>query len=90
MERVFKHWWNGKFGRIARRDVFVWTDGHHRWEVEARRGGANGPSRRQAVHGEREALELAQRWRDMGGDNWRDVSRLYRDPPAPRDDRSAR
>lgn len=87
VDRVFRHWWNGRYGRIGRRDVFVWTDDDHRqWAVEARRGGAEGPSRRQGVASEREALELAQRWRALGGDDWRDLSRIYRERPPARDE----
>ncbi|RUL90979.1 MULTISPECIES: hypothetical protein [Micromonospora] len=39
-----KHWWNGKWGRLARRDVFLRTDAD-RWYVEQRAGGAEGVSR---------------------------------------------
>jgi hypothetical protein len=77
MERVYKHWWNGAWGRLVRRDVYVWTDGYRRWTVKARTGGAEGRSRRQAVHDEREALALAQRWRDLGGPDWKDVTALH-------------
>jgi hypothetical protein len=49
--------------------------------VEARSGGLDGRSRRQAVHGEREALALAQRWRDLGGDGWKDISPERGKPP---------
>ncbi len=39
-----KHWWNGKWGRLARRDVFLRVDAD-RWHVEQRAGGAEGVSR---------------------------------------------
>ncbi|BCJ59133.1 hypothetical protein Jiend_25550 [Micromonospora endophytica] len=39
-----KHWWNGKWGRLARRDVFLRVDAD-RWYVEQRAGGAEGASR---------------------------------------------
>jgi hypothetical protein len=42
--------------------------------LRLRSGGLDGRSRRQAVHSEREALALAQHWRDLGGDYWRDIS----------------
>ena len=38
-----KHWWNGKWGRLARRDVFLRVDAD-RWHVEQRAGGAEGVS----------------------------------------------
>jgi len=34
-----KHYWNGKWGRLARRDILVFEDGGA-WLVEAREGGA--------------------------------------------------
>src|SRR6266545_4637355 len=72
VERVVKHWWNGLWGRIARRDVYVITDGGRRWMVEAREGGADGRvKRRHECHDEREALALAQRWCGLGDDDWR-------------------
>jgi hypothetical protein len=43
MERR-KFWWNGKWGRLARRDVLLYEDGGA-WWVEAREGGAEGRSR---------------------------------------------
>jgi hypothetical protein len=39
-----KHWWNGRWGRLARMDVLVFEDGG-RWWVEAREGGVEGRSR---------------------------------------------
>src|SRR6266542_6272242 len=72
MERLVKHWWNRRWGRIARRDVYVITDGGRRWMVEAREGGADGRvKRRHECHDEREALALAQRWCGLGDDDWR-------------------
>ena len=40
MERR-KHWWNGTWGRLARRDVYLFEDAGH-WWVESREGGADG------------------------------------------------
>jgi hypothetical protein len=77
VERVHRHWWNGSWGRLARRDVYVWFDGYRRWAVEARSGGAEGTKRRQAVHDEHTALELAKRWRDLGGREWKDITRAH-------------
>ena len=42
MERR-KHWWNGTWGRLARRDVYLFEDGG-KWLVEGRDGGAEGRS----------------------------------------------
>ena len=43
MERR-KHYWNSKWGRLARMDILVSEDAGH-WWVEAREGGADGKSR---------------------------------------------
>jgi hypothetical protein len=65
-------WWNGKWGRLARRDVEI----HHEpesWLVEARQGGPEGESKRFAAASEGEARHIAdqlmhtdERWRSMG------------------------
>jgi hypothetical protein len=61
---VRRHWWwNGRFGRLARRDVVVHEhDG--RWVVEARRGGVEGSSRWAEVASEAAAVELARSIQD--------------------------
>jgi hypothetical protein len=35
-----KHWWNGKWGRLARRDILLSEDGGA-WWVEIREGGVD-------------------------------------------------
>ena len=46
MEQRRRHWWNGKWGRLARRDVLLYEDDETgRWSVEARDGGVEGKSR---------------------------------------------
>jgi len=40
---VVKHWWNGRWGRLTRRDVYVRTHGK-RYELELREGGSEGTS----------------------------------------------
>ena len=64
-------WWNGKWGRLARRDVEI----HHQpesWAVEARQGGIEGESKRWTAATEDEATKIAEqlmrtdeRWRPM-------------------------
>lgn len=39
--RTVERWWNGTWGRMARRDVWLRTDGQ-RWDVWVRDGGADG------------------------------------------------
>jgi hypothetical protein len=63
--RVEHHWWNGDV-RLARRDVYVRTDGEQ-WEVEAQMGGPSGKSKVQQCPGKASALILADAWR---GPRW--------------------
>ena len=67
-----RHWWNGRWGRLARRDIFVGTaDGN--WSVELRRGGVGGRSRTRTFDAETEAVEwvMAALLDSDGG--WREV-----------------
>ncbi|BEL10916.1 hypothetical protein GCM10010112_43580 [Actinoplanes lobatus] len=64
--RVEHHWWNGDV-RLARRDVYVRTDGAL-WEVEAQMGGPEGKSKVQQCPGKASAMILADAWR---GPRWR-------------------
>jgi hypothetical protein len=70
MERR-KHWWNGYWGALARRDVLLFEDGGH-WWVEARSGGMDGRSRWYELPDEDLALDCV---RDLlaGDDEWREL-----------------
>lgn len=72
MERR-KHYWNGKWGRLARMDVIVFEDAGA-WLIEARTGGADGTSRWYQVPDEDAALD---RVRDLitvsKMDTWREL-----------------
>jgi hypothetical protein len=64
-------WWNGKWGRIARRDVMIHRDDVV-FYVVARSGGAEGRSRQYAATDAADAQRLAdrfmatdERWREM-------------------------
>jgi hypothetical protein len=67
-----KHWWNGKWGRLARRDVFLRVDGDQ-WHVEQRDGGGDGTSTFREYDSEDEAYE-AVRALLTGPDEWRDLT----------------
>ncbi|MFY1635577.1 hypothetical protein ACN27F_20270 [Solwaraspora sp. WMMB335] len=67
-----KHWWNGSWGRLARRDVFLRTDAD-KWFVEARSGGAEGTSRFAEYDDEEAAYDAVRRL--LGGPGeWREVA----------------
>lgn len=70
MERR-KFWWNGKWGRIARRDILLYEDGGM-WWLERREGGAEGRSTWSGFGSEQAAHEAVatltasgERWREM-------------------------
>lgn len=69
-----KHWWNSKWGRLARRDVYLRADADQ-WFVEQRAGGAEGVSRFYEYDSEDEAYEAVrallsgpEEWRPLDGD----------------------
>lgn len=45
-EDLVTWWWNGRWGRLARRDIKVFTNGQGLFQVEAWDGGAEGRCRR--------------------------------------------
>jgi hypothetical protein len=67
-----KHYWNGRWGRIARLDVLLYEDGGE-WSVERRVGGVEGRSQIIECADEDAALD---RLRDLlsGSDDWRELS----------------
>lgn len=67
-----KHWWNGKWGRLARRDVFLRTDADS-WHVEQRAGGAEGISRFYSYDSEDAAYDAVRGLLDGPG-TWRELS----------------
>ena len=70
MERR-KHWWNGTWGRLARRDVYLFEDGGT-WLVEGRDGGAEGRSKWYDFENEDSALDCV-RGLMVGPGDWREL-----------------
>jgi hypothetical protein len=64
-------WWNGNFGRLGRRDVYLRRG--TLWEVEAREGGAEGRSKVFRFDTEDEAMDFLNRCLEGPGD-WRQLS----------------
>ena len=68
-----RQWWNGRWSRLVRRDVFVRNAAGGRWQVELRRGGPEGRQRVRSFETEREAvgwvesavLDPAAGWREI-------------------------
>jgi hypothetical protein len=67
-----RHWWNGKWGRLGRRDVFLRVDAD-RWHVEQRAGGAEGLSRFYE-HGSADEAYETVRALLAGAEGWRELS----------------
>jgi len=67
-----KHWWNGKWGRLTRKDVYLRVSGDQ-WYVEERSGGADGVSHFFECANEDAALDVIRA--KLGGpDEWRELS----------------
>ena len=66
-----KHYWNGRWGRLARVDVILYEDGGL-WTVEERIGGVEGRSTMLEFDREDDAFD---RLRDLlaGTDDWREL-----------------
>jgi hypothetical protein len=66
-----KHYWNGRWGRLARVDIVLYENGG-RWIVEERTGGVEGRSVMQEFDQEDAALD---RVRDLltGTADWREL-----------------
>jgi hypothetical protein len=65
--RSDNQWWNKRWGKLARRDVLI----HYtpeKWEVEAREGGPEGNRKRVPADSEIEAVRIAERFMELGGD----------------------
>jgi len=67
-------WWNGRFGRLARRDIWLHTDGTA-WRVEARAGDGDADKWRHEYADEDEARSVvaAMMERTGGRGAWRDL-----------------
>jgi hypothetical protein len=74
-------WWNGKWGKLARRDI--WLRLEQTWRVEARRGDGDSKiwSREYASEADALAAIADMMGRSGGAGEWR----LLSDPPNPVD-----
>jgi hypothetical protein len=66
-------WWNGRWGRLGRRDI--WLRRRTVWEVEARHGETDdGKSQRWEFTDDDEALAMIQRLMAAAPDDWKDLT----------------
>ncbi|WP_050778249.1 hypothetical protein [Micromonospora sp. ATCC 39149] len=84
MDEVVRRWWNGVWGRLARRDV--WLVRHTRWKVVARSGdGETGKVLRWEFDSQTDAQDMVDRLlRADSPGSWQELS------PRERASRSAR
>jgi hypothetical protein len=71
-------WWNGERDRVARRDIWLTSDGQ-RWAVRARHS-ADGREVRQEFTREYEARAMVDRLIAAAPGAWRDITKLTRKP----------
>ena len=71
MELV-KRWWNGRYGRIARRDI--WLERDTTWHVRARQGDGDSPSKTWTFPDQAQADALVQQLLDTAPDDWKDIT----------------
>lgn len=71
------HWWNGRWGRLARRDVWLKRDtATGQWWAEARQGDGDSKVWRSKPGSEDVAREELTMLQLRGSTDWRDLSGL--------------
>jgi hypothetical protein len=70
-------WWNGQWGRLARRDIWLTHDGQH-WRVRGREGGDEGREVNYQFDQEWAARAMVDRMMKASAGNWRDITKLLR------------
>lgn len=70
-------WWNGKWGRMARADIWLMYDGQH-WRVRGRLGGDGGREVNYQFDHEWSARAMVDRMMNAAGGSWRDLTQALR------------
>lgn len=65
--------WNGRYGRMARRDLWLRTDGRT-WRVQARQGDGDSKMWQRDYADEGEARAMFEAMRKRGAKAWRDLT----------------
>ncbi len=73
-------WWNGKYGRIARRDLWLYTNGYV-WRVDARQGDGDARVWSKQFTSEQEARQLTEDMMARADSQWKDLTSLVRQLP---------
>ena len=76
--RLVERYWNGSWGRLARRDIWLWNLPDDRWRVEIGIGSLDtGDRQHWDIADDSDARALLARCLDTGGDGWRELSAGY-------------
>jgi hypothetical protein len=70
---VVGHWWNGRWGRLARRDVWLHRDDDS-WIVAARQGDGESNVWHSKPSSEAQARTLVADLLARGGEHWTDLT----------------
>jgi hypothetical protein len=70
--RLVQRWWNGRFGRLARRDI--WLEHDEVWQVRARHGDGDSKVKTWTFPSRDQAEAMLHRLKDTGGDGWTDIT----------------
>ncbi len=73
--RIVERWWNGSWGRLTRRDIWLRTD-DHRWRVEVRQGDADARLWYRWYTDEADARRFVTELKDRGALEWTDLTDL--------------
>lgn len=68
-----RQWWNGRWSRMVRRDVFVRNAADGRWQVELRRGGPDGRLRVRSFGSEVDAVGWVESAVVDPQEGWREI-----------------
>lgn len=85
--QLLGRWWNGRWGRLARHDI--WLKADTVWRVEARRGDGDSKVWSHDYDTEASAIIDAMIARTGGQDQWRDITDVSTQPRRPPPERTA-
>ena len=72
-DELVERWWNGRFGRMSRPDVWLYKQ--TTWRVQSRtRDADGGRGKTWDLDDQKDARALVQRLLETGGDGWTDLT----------------
>jgi hypothetical protein len=72
--QLIRRWWNGSFGRLARRDL--WLETGTIWRVRARHGDGDSPTKTWTYDSHDQAEAMIRRLIDAQPGDWRDITEI--------------